>query len=62
MSNQLNLHNIVSVREEYTTLSELNTAIRRIISTDRDGNEFYLVLFGTNESRSTVESSQVRVV
>ena len=62
MSNQLNLHNIVSVREEYTTLSGLNTAIRRIISTDRDGNEFYLVLFGTNESRSTVESSQVRVV
>lgn len=62
MANQLNLHNIVSVREEYTTLSELNTAIRRIISTDRDGNEFYLVLFGTNESRSTVESSQVRVV
>jgi len=62
MANQLNLHNIVSVREEYTTLSGLNTAIRRIISTDRDGNEFYLVLFGTNESRSTVESSQVRVV
>ena len=62
MANQLNLHNIVSVREEYTTLSGLNIIMRRIISTDTDGNEFCLVLFGTDDSRSTLESAQEREV
>ena len=60
MANQLNLHNIVSVREEYTTLSGINIIIRRIISTDTDGNEFSVVLFGTNDSRPTLESTQVK--
>ena len=62
MANQLNLHNIVSVREEYTILSGLTISVRRIISTDTDGNEFCLVLFGTNDSRPALESAQVKEV
>lgn len=59
MANQLNLHNVKSVREEYTTLQTLNVAVRRIIVTDNKGVDFTIVLFGCNRSRLDLQSNPV---
>ena len=59
MANQLNLHNVKSVREEYTTLQTLNVATRRIIITDDKGVDFAIVLFGCNGSRRDLQSNPV---
>lgn len=59
MANQLNIHNIKSVREEYTTLQTLNVAVRRIIVTDYKGVDFTIVLFGCNGSRLDLQSNPV---
>lgn len=59
MANQLNLHNVKSVREEYTTLQTLDIAVRRIIVTDDTNNTFILVLFGCDGSRINLRSTPV---
>lgn len=59
MANQLNIHNVKSVREEYTTLQTLDIAIRRIIVTDEANNTFTLVLFGCDGSRINLRSTTV---
>ena len=59
MANQLNIHSVKSIREEYTTLQTLNVAIRRIIITDDKGNIFTIALFGCNGSRLDLQSNPV---
>ena len=59
MASQLSLHNIKSIREEYTTLQTLNVAVRRIIVTDDKDNIFTIVLFGCNGSRLDLQSNPV---
>jgi len=59
MANQLSIHNVKSVREEYTSLQTVNVAVRRIIITDSDDTDFTLVLFGCNGSRLDLQTKQV---
>lgn len=59
MANQLNIHNVKSVREEYTTLQTLDIAIRRIIVTDEQNDTFAIVLFGCDGSRINLRSTTV---
>ena len=59
MANQLSIHNVKSVREEYTTLSGLNCAVRRIIITDSAGEDFAVALFGCNGSRLDLQTKKV---
>lgn len=59
MANQLSIHNVKSIREEYTNLSGLDCAVRRIIITDSDGKDFTVILFGCNRSRSDLLTKQV---
>ena len=59
MSNQLSIHNVKSIREEFTTLQTLNVAVRRIIVTDGKGIDFTVVLFGCNGSRLDLQTKQV---
>ena len=59
MANQLSIHNVKSIREEYTTLSVLNCAVRRIIITDSDDKDFTVVFFGCNGSRLDLQTKKV---
>lgn len=59
MANQLSVHNVKSIREEYTTLQTLDVAVRRIIVTDDKDNTFTIVLFGCDGSRLNLRSTSV---
>lgn len=59
MSNQLSIHNVKSIREEYTSLQTVNVAVRRIIVTDENDADFTIVLFGCNGSRLDLQTKQV---